>query len=204
MSIIIYNCETPGDIVPRKITQEEAYFAFSQFFIVEKYEYLYQQAINRSCPNAPYAIPEKGKAIKPYYGLDREPWMHTPDDAGQFSFSDIAGVFKTLPTKKQEICEIIYVNIFESGAAKPEGMSFLGYDVCYTPDGDGFSAICDCMFLCRWHGCDENGTEFKKEFDSLNANGLFDRPEDAIRYLYHYLSQDWAETGEFCILEIYR
>ncbi len=202
ISITVYNCETPGNIVPIYMTQEDARFAFSQFFIVEKYEYLYQQEKSRFGVNTPYALPGIEKAMKPYYGFDRNPAKHTPDNSEQLSFSGFSDIFNTI--SKKENCEIIYVKIVDSEDSKPEGMSFLGYDVCYPPDCNGFSAICDCMFLCRWHGCDENGTEFKKEFEMLNENGLFRNKEDAIHYLYHYLSQDWAEMGEFCILEIYR
>lgn len=46
--------------------------------------------------------------------------------------------------------------------------------------------------------------DITEEFERLNENGLFDSKEYAVKYLYHYLSQDWAETGDFCILEIYR
>lgn len=83
-------------------------------------------------------------------------------------------------------------------------MCFLGYDVSYPLDGNGFYAICDCMFLCRWHGCDESDTEFLSEFGKLNVNGLFNSKEEVTQYLQHYLSQERAETGEFCIVKIYR
>ncbi len=146
-------------------------------------------------------MPGKGKKVRPYYGFDREPLSYTPDNAEHFSFADIFAAFRALPEK--DCCEIIYVKAAGSEAGEPEGLSFLGYDVCYPLDGDGFSAICDCMFICRWHGCDENGTEFIREFEALNENGLFSSREEAVRYLRHYLSQDWAETGDFCIFEIY-
>ena len=203
MSIIIYNCDTPGIINPISLSQEDASFPFSQYYIVEKYEYLYETNLKRfGSADTPYALPGLGKSPKPYYGFDREPITYTPDDAAKLSFAEISAVFDSLPDN--ENCEIIDVSIADSGSDKPNGMSFLGYDVCYPLDGDGFSSICDCMFLCRWHGCDENGTEFISEFGKLNENGLFNSKEEAIQYLYHYLSQDWAETGEFCIVEIYR
>ena len=100
--------------------------------------------------------------------------------------------------------EVIFVRAAGSDADIPYGLHFLGYDVCYPPGGDGFSAICDCMFLCRWHGCDEAGTEFTDDFMRLNENGLFDSKQEAEIYLRHYAIQDWAETGDFCILEIYK
>ena len=100
--------------------------------------------------------------------------------------------------------EVIFVRVAGSDADIPNGLNFLGYDVCYPPGGDGFSAICDCMFLCRWHGCDEAGTEFTEDFMRLNENGLFDSEQEAESYLCHYAIQDWSETGDFCILEIYK
>ena len=203
MSVTVYTCNVLGSIVPVTLSQEEADFVFSQYFIVEKYEHLYEKNIKRfHSADTPYALPGKGKKVRPYYGFDREPMRYTPDGAEQFSFGDISAAFRSLPEKDN--CEIIYVKVADSDADKPEGMSFLGYDACYPLDGDGFSAICDCMFLCRWHGCDENGTEFLQEFEALNENGLFNSQEEAVRYLRHYLSQDWAESGEFCIVEIYR
>ena len=42
--------------------------------------------------------------------------------------------------------EVIFVRAAGSDADIPYGLHFLGYDVCYPPGGDGFSAICDCMF----------------------------------------------------------
>ena len=75
--------------------------------------------------------------------------------------------------------EVIFVRAAGSDADIPYGLHFLGYDVCYPPGGDGFSAICDCMFLCRWHGCDEAGTEFTDDFMRLNENGLFDSKQEA-------------------------
>ena len=38
----------------------------------------------------------------------------------------------------------------------------------------------------------------------LNENGLFDSKQEAEIDLRHYAIQDWAETGDFCILEIYK
>ena len=88
----------------------------------------------------------------------------------------------------------------------PDGFTLLGYDAAWVFGHgicDGFSAICDCMFLCRWHGCDNEGTEFLSDFQELNYNGLFNSAEETDKYLIHYLSQDWAEQGEYCIYEIY-
>lgn len=46
--------------------------------------------------------------------------------------------------------------------------------------------------------------DITEDFERLDGNGLFDSKEYAVKYLYHYLTQDWAETGDFCVLEIYR
>lgn len=78
------------------------------------------------------------------------------------------------------------------------------YDVAYPPDcSGGFSIICDCMFICKWHGCDSEGTLFSKDFGKLNENGLFDCAEDAYIYMVRYLGEDWSERGEFGIFEVY-
>ena len=36
-----------------------------------------------------------------------------------------------------------------------------------------------------------------------NENGLFDCFEDAYAYMMKYLNEDWTETGEYGIFEIY-
>ena len=58
--------------------------------------------------------------------------------------------------------------------------------------------------ICRWHGCDEEGTLFLEDFNKLNENGLFDHWQDAYDYLVKYLSEDWTERGTFGIYEVYR
>ena len=89
--------------------------------------------------------------------------------------------------------------------AIPEGYEFIGYDISYPCDYSGsFSIICDCMFICRWHGCDKEGILFLPEFSKLNANGLFDDWQSAYDYMVKYLSEDWTERGEYCILEIFK
>lgn len=87
----------------------------------------------------------------------------------------------------------------------PYGLHFLGYDVCYPTRRRRL--FCDMRlygFYGRWHGCVEAGTEFTDDFMRLNENGLFDSKQEAEIYLRHYAIQDWAETGDFCILEIYK
>lgn len=205
MSVILYRCEEPGTVEKIQGSECEDEFPFSKFCIVYKYDCLYNSEISRfNGADTPYALPGKNKKMKLYNGFDRKPLHFTPDDEENCSKSKEAmeAYFKTIG--ERSMLEMIFIRITGSDDTVPTGMEFLGFDVCYTPDSDGFSAICDCMFLCRWHGCDQNGTEFTEEFERLNENGLFDSKEDAVKYLYHYLSQDWAETGDFCILEIYR
>ena len=79
----------------------------------------------------------------------------------------------------------------------------MGYDICYPVDcSGGFSIICDCMFICKWHGCDTDGTRFIEDFNKLNEYGLFDTVDDAYRYMVKYLNEDWSEKGRYCIYEI--
>ena len=210
MSVNIYKCGFSEPLAHNRakniekliITENSADILFSKSCIVCKYEYLYRRESKRFGECTPYALPGKNKNMKIYNGLDREPLGYTPDDAARYSYGEMQKIRQSLDNKDD--LEVIFVRVSGFDADVPQGLEFLGYDVGYPPDGDGFSAICDCMFLCRWHGCDENGTEFDAEFNQLNKNGLFDTEQQAEDYLYHYLSCEWAEMGEFCILEIYR
>lgn len=204
MSITIYSCTVPGIIETISTEESEAPIVSSQYCVVYKYENLYEKAIPRFGQNTPYALPGINKNMRIYNGIDREPWVHTPDDFDEYSEKDVVQFRDSLPQKDD--LELLYIKMADCGDFVPENMSFLGYDAAYPfgrGSGDGFSAICDCMFLCRWHGCDKEGVEFSQEFERLNDNGLFDKKEDAIKYLYHYLNQGWADTGEYCIYEIY-
>ena len=215
MSITLYRCEfinalvLTKDITRTSIANDDTDFLLSQSCIVYKYEYLYRkyedwyiQKNKRLEAHTPYALPGKNKRMKVYSGLDREPLVHTPGEAKRCPYDDTREIFQSLSNRND--LELIFVRAAGSDTDIPNGLSFLGYDVCYPPGGDGFSAICDCMFLCRWHGCDENGTEFADDFMQLNENGLFDSEQEAESYLCHYAIQDWSETGDFCILEIYK
>ena len=215
MSVTLYRCEFVNaltltkDIARISIAKDDPDFLFSQSCIVYKYEYLYCkyedwyiQKHKRLDEHTPYALPGKNKSIKVYNGFDREPLIHTPVEAARCSYDDTLEIFQSLSNRND--LEVILVRVAGSDADIPNGLSFLGYDVCYPPGSDGFSAICDCMFLCRWHGCDETGTEFADDFMRLNENGLFDSEQEAESYLCHYAIQDWSETGDFCILEIYK
>ncbi len=199
----IYQCYKTGEIKAIPADGNEWGYSLMQFCVVEKYDSLYEKELVRFGENTPYALPGKNKSIRVYKGIDREPWRFTPDDMDRYSEEDVLKYYRSL---NNEDTELLFYRMAGYDSEKPEGLSFLGYDAGYLfgeGNGDGFSVICDCMFLSRWHGCDYEGTEFIKEFQKLNKNGLFDSEKDTIDYLYHYLKQDWAETGDFCIFEIY-
>lgn len=206
MPITLYHCgfansyNADKKITELSVSNDDTDFLFSKACIVYKYEYLYRRESGRFDDHTPYALPGKDKRMKIYNGFDRNPQDHTPDAA--LSYNEIQKRFCSLSDNCN--LEVIFVKVTDSDSTVPDGLTFLGFDVCFTPDGDGFSAICDCMFLCRWHGCDESGTEFAENFAALNDNGLFDSKQQAERYLYRYLSREWAEMGNFCIAEIYR
>lgn len=203
MGIRIYQCSLPGQI--KTITPDEYAWDYSpaQFCVVERYGSLYGKALPRFGEDTPYALPGKNKSIRPYKGIDREPSDHTPEDMDLYSAQEVLDYFRRLDDGNTEL---IYYRMAGYDSKLPEGLAFLGFDVGYLfgkGNGDGFSVICDCMFLCRWHGCDKEGTEFRKEFRQLNKNGLFDTEDQAVGYLYHYLDQGWAEIGDFCVFEIF-
>ncbi len=181
-------------------------FVPAQFCIVRKYEDLYAEALPRftKSKRTPYALPAANKAMHTYCGIDRDPLKYTPDDFHMYSYRDALTHFNTL---SKPDAELIFIRAVGCDAPIPEGMFLLGYDAAWTFGlgiCDGFSAICDCMFLCRWHGCDKEGTEFSDDFRLLNSHGLFSCTAHAEKYLLHYLNQDWSEEGEYCIYEIYR
>lgn len=210
MSYTLYSCENPGEIIQTS-TDEYLYPIIpSQFCIVYKYDSLYNRILPRfnNVKDTPYALPAERKPIRLYNGIDREPCDNTPCDFDRYSHEDAKLYYRLLlETKDAKDIELIFIRIDGCSNKIPEGMTFLGYDIAYPftcEYSDGFSIICDCMFLCRWHGCDASGTEFVDDFALLNDNGLFDRKEEACNYLYHYLNQDFAETGDYLIYEIYK
>lgn len=202
----IFSCEETGAISKTDYADYYGELMPSQFCVVYRYDILYKKELERlnKPQHSPYALPAENKPMRIYNGIDREPSKNTPENFNLYSERDARVYFENL--LKNE-CELIFIRLCDCECDVPKNMSFLGYDVAYVFDskfGDGFSAICDCMFLARWHGCDESGKEFEREFNSLNRNGLFDRKEDAVNYLVHYLNQEWSERGDFCIYEIYR
>lgn len=81
--------------------------------------------------------------------------------------------------KLNESFALQYIELFEDGThfeliwlrnsgvkdEIPNGYKFIGYDVSYPCDYSGaFSIICDCMFICCWHGCDKGEKMFASDF----------------------------------------
>ncbi len=100
--------------------------------------------------------------------------------------------------------ELIWLRSIGSKTQIPTEYKFVGYDISCPADYQGaFSIICDCMFNCRWHGCDEQGTLFATDYDKLNENGLFDEWQDAYNYMVKYLNEEWTERGVYDIFEVY-
>ena len=101
--------------------------------------------------------------------------------------------------------EVIHFRAVGCDEVYPRDYAFLGYDVGYPASNtEAYSIICDCMFICRWHGCDEEGTLFVDDFSKLNENGLFDSSNDAYNYMVKYLNEDWSEKGDYYIYEVRR
>lgn len=206
----IYICGDTG------IINEEVYSGReSGFCIVEEYEHAYQKELPRFqkinfniLGSPPYALPYEDIPRKKYLGI------------GNVSLSKDSEFYcdynESLPHLEVDAIEIrnkffadetdlVWIKIYGSAIAMPEGYSFYGYDISFVPEIEGaFSIINDCMFICKWHGCDNEGSAFLKYFDSLNENGLFNDADTAFGYMKYYLSFDWTERGEYCICEIYR
>ena len=107
--------------------------------------------------------------------------------------------------KESEDFELSWVRNSGTKCDIPEGYDFIGYDISYPCDYAGsFSIICDCMFICRWHGCDKEGKLFLPDFNKLNESGLFDDWQSAYDYMVKYISEDWTERGNYCIFEIFK
>ena len=197
-----------------EITENQYCDVASGFCIVEKYEYAYQRELPRFQNIDPpvigfpfYGIPFEDIPRSLYLGIGNK---SVSEDNCYFCQED----FPETEEEANEIrrlffesdrCDIVWFKICGSDSTVPSGYNFCGCDITYVPDLDGaFSIINDCMFICKWHGCDENGTEFSSFFESLNEKGLFRDADTALAYMKHYLSFDWTERGEYCVCEIYR
>ncbi len=223
MKSLAYECYETG-----QIAEVELDYRIAQFMTVKKYDVLYAEELPRFQKNPAdiYALPLLDTPKKVYLGAGRLGMLVGRDQLRE----NLTETQRALARKMDEdfCCELTfseehsaleYMNLFcdadqyeliyvrNSGehSAIPEGYRFSGYDVCYPPEYDGgFSIICDCMFLCCWHGCDEEGTLFAEDFAKLNDSGLFDTWQDAHDYMVRYLSADWTERGVYFITEIYR
>ena len=206
--IKIYQCDSPGQIT--ETTADELWHikypvATSQFCIVKKHSVMWKTILPnfKGEVSLPYAYPEKSVKKKGYYGIDRDVWYYTPDEMCNFSEEE-AQIYFNLLENRNEI-EIIFIRATGQTDIIPNRYVLYGYDVTY-PVGevsDGFSIIGDCLFWGRWHGCDKEGTLFINEFKTLNEYGLFDSAQVAYDYMIKYLNQDFAETGDYCIYEVY-
>ncbi|HEY8768653.1 MAG TPA: hypothetical protein VIP09_15570 [Dehalococcoidia bacterium] len=97
--------------------------------------------------------------------------------------------------------ELIWVRDSTVDIEEPDGWLPLGFEPTWFT-GDHFSAIGDCLFLPRWHGPDKDGTLFRRNFESLNANGLCETADEAREYLAYYRSLDWTEDGQYVMAEV--
>jgi len=205
----LYICYQTSIITVEKYEEQQ-----SGFCIVENYDYAYKTALPKfnfkELNIEPfYALPCDDLPRKRYFGIGNR-----PSNKGMSEYDYEYGFLPQTENKVLEIrerfylaetCEIVWIRIHGASGAVPEGYLLCGYDITYIPDLEGaFSIINDCMFICKWHGCDENGTEFLDYFNKLNENGLFNQVDTALSYLKHYLGFDWSERGEYIICEIYR
>ena len=222
MKNICYECNETGCITEKEIHE------IAQFVTAKKYEVLYAEELPRfrKQPLEIYGLPYHDKPSKSYYGTGRmgldwgdqlaegltvEQQKLARKVCKNYSFADelmqsenTARQFLSL-FREADSHELIWVRNSGTKREPPEGFGFIGYDVSYPCEFFGaFSIICDCLFICRWHGCDEEGRLFLPEFKKLNANGLFDDWQSAYDYMVKYLHQDWTERGEYCILEVFR
>lgn len=228
-----YNCNNQVakfDDTVIEVTDES--FISSRFCIVKKYKTLYQEELhrfqNKLIPI--YGLPFHKEPEHIYNGIgriakdtlylkrkeykklskeDKELYHRYKGYEIQIYFSDLfqkeddAMKYLSFLSNRNNY-EIVWTRIYGSNDTIPHEYHFIGYDVTYSPDCDGaFSIICDCMFICMWHGCDSEGTDFLSYFHKLNMNGLFNTVENALDYLQHYISFDWTERGQFYITEIY-
>lgn len=222
MSTKIFECNDTGIII------EKDYYYPAQFSTVKKYSILYIEELPRfrKQPLNIYGLPFFDEPIKNYNGIGRmglsefDPKKNILSKAQKkiikkVERSDEIAEKLMLNEEKAEMYlnlfrdsdsyELIWTRMSFSNEPIPCRYQFIGYDICFPPYRDGaFSIICDCMFICRWHGCDEEGTLFADNFSKLNANGLFDSWQDAYDYMIKYLEEDWSERGEYGIFEIYK
>ena len=207
MNIILFSCNETNVIT------EEPYEEISAgFCIVEQYDYVYQKELPRfnKVPGIkPYGLPYGDQPKKKYFGIGNLSFEKVAQNYNFYLDSCLKAENEVIEIRNtlfsEEHCDVVWFRVYGSDAVAPYGYKSCGYDVTYEPDLNGaFSIINDCMFICRWHGCDDEGTAFQPYFEALNDNGLFNDVETAISYMKYYLSFEWSERGEFCICEIFR
>ena len=221
MKTIKYLCDAPGHIV-------EAETGFSSMFVTaKKYDVLYKQALPRfgDWPRV-YGLPDGEQPSHVYLGTGRDgldlldsmkrELSDEQTEVGLRFLEDRTWGYELMDNEEtglqfmslfeaEENYELIWVRNYGSEDRVPIGYEFLGYDVSYCPDYSGsFSMICDCLFICRYHGCVMEGSLFAEDFAKLNCNGLFDLWQDAYNYMVKYLTEDWTERDEYFILEVWR
>lgn len=205
--MISYICMETG-----VITEKAYHGAESGFCIVEQYAHVYQKELPRFRDagfNA-YALPYGDRPKKRYLGIGNP--ASTEEDLGVswgIDYTLLQSEIEALDIRDtfyaQAHCDLVWVKLHGAVAISPEGYEFCGYDITYPPTVEGaYSIINDCMFICKWHGCDAAGIAFLSYFEKLNENGLFDDADTALAYMNHYLSFDWTERGEYCICGIFR
>lgn len=221
MKTIKYLCDAPG-----RIAEVETYFS-SMFVTAKKYDVLYKQALPRFAdwPRV-YGLPYKEQPSHIYLGTGRDgldlldtmkrELSDEQTEVGLRFLEDRTCGYELMDNEEtglqfmslfeaEEDYELIWVRNHGSEDRVPMGYEFLGYDVSYCPDYSGsFSMICDCLFICRYHGCDLEGSLFAEDFAKLNCNGLFDLWQDAYSYMVKYLNEAWTEHDEYFILEVWR
>jgi len=199
-----YYCEETGVIIDNRIA------SFSMFITATPYEILYKKhlPIFKKHPLNIYGLPFYDKPQRIYKGTDREGSERFDHHGNFISDDDLKSendVLKYLGEKiNQKKLEILWVRSYGDNTDIPSNYDYYGIDITYEPSVSGaFSIICDCMFICRWHGCDIEGTLFADDFSKLNENGLFSCFDDAYQYMIRYLKQDWTERGQYYIVEVF-
>ena len=222
MKTICYECYETGSVKEKEIDYP------AHFSTVKKYDVLYSEELPRFKKTSRniYALPYYEQPQKIYNGTGRM-GLDLADKYKKKLSNEQKLIVKKIfnnasfPNQlmQEESSALQYIELFEeainfeliwlrnSGLNDeiPDGYDFIGYDVSYPSGYSGsFSIVCDCMFICRWHGCDEAGNFFRSDFEKLNTNGLFDSWQDAYDYMVKYLSEEWTERGVYCILEVYK
>ena len=199
----LYSCYTTNILTEEPYNDMESGFCF-----IENFDYAYKKALPKFNKNKikAYGLPYDDTPVKKYLGIGiaLEENISENYDENALDSEEEAITLKNL-LDKPEFCDVVWYRIFGSLSDIPKAYYFYGYDITFIPKIHGaFSIINDCMFLCKWHGCDKEGTAFNHYFTRLNENGLFETATEAIDYMKHYLSFDWSERGEYCICEIFR